>query len=297
MFLKPTVLNGRDTTIRCVEIAGQHYEVTRGPLRVARLEDEWHEDIADPAAAIDGCRKRADLFTFWQRPPDTEIRHPYHYEFEHVAALPLTTYDRWWTTQQSAKARNKVRRAEKTGVTVRVCDFDDDFVCGMTAIFNESPVRQGRRFWHYGKDVETVRRQFSRFLHRETLIRADLHGEMVGLVMLSDAGRFALIGQIISSLRHRDKGVNNALMAKTVEVCCSRNVPLLCYYFWDDGTSLTHFKRSNGFEKMSLPRYYVPLSWRGQLAMTIGAHRGLRRLLPARIKAPLKRARAALLSA
>jgi len=30
----------------------------------------------------------------------------------------------------------------------------------MTAIFNESPTRQGRKFWHYGKDFATVKKQF-----------------------------------------------------------------------------------------------------------------------------------------
>ena len=37
----------------------------------------------------------------------------------------------------------------------------------MTAIFNEAAIRQGRPFWHYGKDFETVKRQFSRYLARE----------------------------------------------------------------------------------------------------------------------------------
>ena len=70
------------------------------------------------------------------------------------------------------------------GVEVRECAYDDDFVRGMTSIFNETPIRQGRRFWHYGKDFETVKRQFSRNLFREDLIGAYYQGELIGFAML-----------------------------------------------------------------------------------------------------------------
>ncbi len=107
--------------------------------------------------------------------------------------------------------RSQIRKAEKEGVVVRETRYDDDFVRGMTAIFNEAPVRQGRRFWHYGKDFETVKRQFSRYIHREHMIGAYYHDEMIGLIMLGNAGRFGITGQIISSIKHRDKATNNAL--------------------------------------------------------------------------------------
>ena len=102
---------------------------------------------------------------------------------------------------------------------MRETAYDDAFVAGMTAIFNEAPVRQGRPFWHYGKDVETVRQQFSRYIQREHMIGAFYQGEMIGFIMLGNAGRFGLTGQIISTLKHREKAVNNALVAKAVEVC------------------------------------------------------------------------------
>ena len=118
----------------------------------------------------------------------------------------------------------------------------------MTAIFNEAPLRQGRPFWHYGKDVETVRQQFSRYLHREHMIGAYYQDQMVGLIMLGNAGRFGLTGQIISSLHHRDKGTNNALVAKAVEVCEKLGLESLVYLFWSED-SLSEFKRRCGFER------------------------------------------------
>ena len=187
--------------------------------------------------------------------------------------------------------RSQIRKSEKEGVVVKETTYDDAFVRGMTAIFNEAPIRQGRPFWHYGKDVEIVRQQFSRYLHREHMIGAYYKDQMIGLIMLGNAGRFGLTGQIISSLHHRDKSTNNALVAKAVEVCEKVGLEYLVYLFWSDD-SLSEFKRRCGFERKSVPRYFVPLTLKGKVGLRIGAHRGLIGALPARIKAPLKRLRA-----
>ena len=166
------------------------------------------------------------------------------------------------------------------------------FVRGMTAIFNETPIRQGRRFWHYGKDFETVKKQFSRFLYREELLGAYYHDELVGFVMLGKTPAFADLGQIISKVEHRDKAVTNALIAKAVEVCCERGIGHLVYAFWTDD-SLGEFKRQSGFREVKLPRYYVPLTLKGRMALRAGAHRGLKELLPTALTSSLKRARRA----
>jgi hypothetical protein len=122
------------------------------------------------------------------------------------------------------------------------------------------------------------------------MIGAYYQGEMIGLMMLGNAGRFALTGQIISSLKHRDKSPNNALIAKAVEVCASQGLGYLIYLFWSDD-SLAEFKRRCGFEKVAVPRYYVPLSWRGELALKTGAHHGWKAMLPKGLKSSLKRVR------
>jgi hypothetical protein len=105
--------------------------------------------------------------------------------------------------------------------------------------------------------------------------------------MLADAGRFALTGQIISSLKHRDKSPNNALIAKAVDVCAAQGKTQLVYLFWSDD-SLAEFKRRCGFEPVRVPRYWVPLTWRGRLALATGLHRGWKSLVPPRVKAVLK---------
>jgi len=160
----------------------------------------------------------------------------------------------------------------------------------MTSIFNETPIRQGRRFWHYGKDFETLKRQFSRCLFREKILGAYFDDELIGFMMIGFAEEYVVVGQIISKIRHRDKGPNNALMAKAVEVCARERMPYLIYLNWGTG-SLSEFKRRNGFERTSLPRYYVPLTVRGEFALRFGVHKGFRCLIPESAQAKLKQLR------
>jgi hypothetical protein len=290
---KEVLADGKLLKKQRVVINGQAFFFSRGALRIASLEEEWFEDLHDPQAAIEGlsrCTPAPDLFTFWQRIPDAEPHHGFHLEWESLAVLPITTYDAWWSKQVKGTTRNMVRKSQKAGVEVREAEFDDAFIRGLVEIFNETPVRQGRPFWHHGKDFETVKREFSRFLFRETLIGAYLDKELIGFVMLADAGRFGILGQFLSKLKHRDKATNNALIAKTVEVCVARGLPYLSYTDWRD-TSLVDFKRYNGFQEMRLPRYFVPLTAKGRLALQLGLHHGWRAIMPPSIRNSLKKLR------
>jgi len=290
IFKKELLIKGKPTSVDCVKIEGQTYTISKGLLKVVALEEEWYEDVMDPNKVIHALKEapfRADIFTFWQRFPDTTPRFDYYHEFEAIAVLSIQTYDHWFRKQINAKTRNMVRKAEKKGVKIRLAEFSDDFVRGMTEIFNESPVRQGKRFWHYGKDFHTVKEQFSKYLFREYLIGAYYNGELIGFMMIANAGGYALIGQILSKIKHRDKAINNALVAKAVDTCAEQGFPYLIYYYWGTG-SFSAFKRRSGFEKVFLPRYFVPLTWRGRLAMRVGLHRGLKEALPDSVREKLK---------
>ena len=294
MFTKETMVKGQPAKIECVEIGGQIYAITKGPVTVISLEDEWFEDVANPAAVIETLKEstgfKPDVFTFWQRVPDVEPKYPFHIEWEELAVLPIKSYDHWWNHQIKSRIRNQIRKAEKEGLVVKEAAYDDDFVRGMTAIFNEAPVRQGRKFWHYGKDFQTVKRQFSRYIHREDMIGAYYQNELIGFIMMGNAGRYGVTGQIISAIKHRDKSTNNALIAKAVELCEKKRLPYLIYLFWS-GDSLTEFKRRCGFEKTIIPRYFVPLTQKGKIALKLGFHRGWKELFPKQLKASFKKLR------
>ena len=291
IYLQETLVRGVPTRVRCLDIGGQTYSLTDGLVRTVGLEDDWYEDVQHPEAVIRALREAtgtgADLFTFWQRPPDIEPVHNFYHEFDDLAVLPISTYEDWWSKTIKARIRTTIRKSAKQGVEVRESDYNDAFIEGMAAIFNESRIRQGRPFWHFGKDFDTIKKQFSRFVHRERLIGAYFEGQMIGFVMLGDAGRFSLLGQILSSMHHRDKAPNNVLIAKSVELAAEQGHEQLVYWYWSDD-SLSEFKRRCGFEKISAPRYYVPLTYKGELALKLGAHRGLRNMVPSTIKHRLK---------
>jgi hypothetical protein len=293
VYVKESVIDGKVVSLNCAKINGQTYSITRDFVRVIGLEDDWYEDVGDPAsviAVLNNSDNRADIFSFWQRLPEIKPRYPYQMQRDSIAALPIKSYAFWWEKQIERKARNKVRKAQKKGVTVRMASFDDTFVRGMTSIFNETPIRQGRRFLHYGKDFETVKRQFSRFLFREEIFGAYLGEELIGFIMLANAGNYALLGQIISKIAYRELAPTNALLAKVVEHCAQKGFPYLVYAYWLDD-SLGDFKQSSGFQKFDLPRYFVPLSSKGKLALKLGFHRGWKEAVPKQLRKHLKKAR------
>jgi hypothetical protein len=282
-----------------MEINGKNITIEGKLLRIAMLDpwfqQEWFEDVENPDTLIDVLKKskaRPDILTFWQRLPDLEPKYAYQMELDSIAALPIKSYSFWWEHQIDRKARNKVRKAQKRGVIVKPATFDDRFVRGITSIFNETPIRQGRRYLHYGKDFETVKRDFSRFLFREEIFGAYLGEELVGFIMLADAGKYAFLGQIISKIAYRDWAPTNALLAKAVERCAQREFPYLVYALWLDD-SLGDFKRSNGFQRIDLPRYYVPLTTKGKLSLRLGLHRGWKEAVPKHVRNRLKKLRKA----
>jgi hypothetical protein len=293
VLTKETLLKGRPATIRCLEINGQIYTVSKGLATTAQLEDEWYEDVKDPRAVIAALNDspiKVDIFTFWQRLPEVQPKFDFYTEWQLIAALPITSFDYWWNNQIKSRTRSLIRKTKKEGLILREVPFDDAFVQGITDIFNETPVRQGRHFWHYGKDFETVKRQFSRYLFREQMIGAYLQDELIGFVMLGDAGRYAVTGQVLSKLRYRGLAPNNALISKAVEVCARRGFPYLVYFHWTSG-SLSEFKRRCGFVETAIPRYYVPLTKWGRFALSTRLHRGWKESVPESIKQRLRKAR------
>jgi hypothetical protein len=127
-------------------------------------------------------------------------------------------------------------------------------------------------------------------LFREEIFGAYLGEELLGFIMLADAGSYISLGQIISKIARRDLAPNNALLAKAVERCAEKRLPYLVYASWlDDG--LGDFKRTNGFQKVDLPRYFVPLTFAGRLALKANLHRGWKGSVPKVIAQPVKKIR------
>jgi hypothetical protein len=274
---------GRAVPVRAVRIDDKRLVIQGKFLTVVRLKDEWYEDIGDAEVIVNGlkrCASRPDLFTFWQRLPDTAPAYSYYYEPEVLSAIPLSDFQNWWEKQIASDTRKKAKRPEKRGVEIKVVTLDDEFVRGVMGVFNETPVRRGKSFWHYGKDFETLKHGLSRDFDRSKFIGAYDGGNLVGFVKLVCApGRFANPGLIVSKLEARKKYVNNALIAKSVELCCKDGIPFLTYTKWRRGSQADFLVR-NGFQKITVPRYWIPLTPKGKIALQLGLHRDIRSYIP-----------------
>lgn len=294
-------IGGKAVAVPSVTVDQRRMVVMGKWLKFASVHDEeWIEngEIQDPASmakALKSVRPRADIFTFAQPFWESEPRFDYAIEWEDVAAVKISTYKDWWESLPQ-EARKNVRRAGKRGVTVRVVDFDDAFVAGIKQIYDETPIRQGRKFWHYGKDLSAVKRENATFLDRSAFVAAYFNDELIGFIKIVFVGKTARIMQIISKNAHFDKRPPNALIAKAMETCCERGAAHFVYgkYFYGGkgDTAITEFKRRNGFERMVFPRYYVPLTMRGRAAIGSRLHLGVKRLIPRRLTHFLLDARA-----
>jgi hypothetical protein len=287
-----------------MNICGSEITVHGRFPRIARLTADKHEFLDDPEAVLEQLKKslkesktRADLFTFMQRPPETSHKYSYPSDPDNLAVLSISTYDEWWTKQLDSKTRNMVRKGEKKGVELREVPFDDALVQGIWQIYNECPTRQGKPFAHYGKDIETVRREAGTFLDRAVFIGAFLDGNLIGFIkLICDPNlRQSSLMHIIAMVQHRDKAPTNALIAQAVRSCADRKIPYLIYanfsYGKKQSDSLSDFKESNGFKQMDLPRYYVPLSAFGALALRFGLHRKLANYIPESVLARVRKLR------
>jgi hypothetical protein len=250
-------------------------------IRIARLDGEKYTFPDNPEVVVESLRKcgtRIDLFTFWQKLPETSARYPYPFVMDNLAVLPVSTFENWWNNQIRSYPRNRARQAEKKGVVLREIEFGEELVKGICEIYNETPVRQGKRFPHYGMTTEHARQYAGTFLDRSVYVGAFLEGRMIGFIKLSmDESRTqACLVHILSMAQHKDKAPTNALIAEAVRTCAKRGVPFLIYEHFNYGNkedSLTHFKEVNGFQRFDVPRYYIPLTTMGRAALNYGLHR------------------------
>jgi hypothetical protein len=284
-------VKGKPVSFTALRLHGVDVVVRGRLLRIGEVFDEyWLERKALPSmdALLDDLGKaagRPDLFAFTQRVPDHVPAHQGHFlEWTNYAVLQLSSYEHWFERQIPASTRRNVRASEKRGVDVRVCDFDDAYICGISSIFNETPVRAGRRYWHFGKDIETVRKENGTYADRSIFLGAFVGEDMVGYLKVVCDTRTAAIMQILSKTTARDQRVNNALMAEAVRQVCARGIQYLLYEHFDygnkTGDTLTRFKQSNGFERMDVPRYFVPLTLKGATALRLGLHHNLKERMP-----------------
>jgi Acetyltransferase (GNAT) domain len=285
-------ISGKWKKAPCVDFAGKTLVVMGNRVRVASVhEEDWLEtELGDPENCVNELRRqrerglRIDVVTFAQKIPNTTPQYSYPMELESIAAARTPSFKQWWESLPQ-ETRKNVRRSQKRGVEIRQVEFGDEIVRAIMAINNESEIRQGRRFPHYGKSFDQVRKDYASFRERSDMFGAYYGTELIGVLKLVYRGEIASILQLLVKLTHQDKRPANALMTKAVELCAAGGITHLTYGRFSYGnkghSSLIEFKTRHGFREVFVPRYYVPLTSLGALYTKLRLYRGLLGFLPA----------------
>ena len=272
-----------------MKVSGKDIRIKGKLVRIAHFDGDKYTFPDDPEATLAElrkCGKRVDIFTFLQKLPETTPKYQYPFEMDNLAVVPVSTFDNWWNNQIRSYPRNRARQAEKRGVVLREVPYGDELTKGICGIYNETPVRQGKPFPYYGMTLEQAREYAGTFLDRSIYVGAFVGDTMIGFIKLvmDESRTQACLVHILSMVEHKDKAPTNALIAHAVRACADRKVSFLVYehfnYGKKEGDSLSHFKEVNGFQRVDLPRYYVPLTPIGRAALRLKLHHRLVDRLP-----------------
>ena len=283
-------VQGQDTNVPSVRIDDRTVIVLGKRLKVASVHDEFFvegEIVPEPNQFIAELKQwsaKPDLFTFPQKISDLTPRFGFHLDWEEFAVIPITTYQDWLKNGIGKGTRVNLKRAEREGVVVRPVSYDDDFVQGIKDLYDETPIRQGKPFWHHGKSFEDIKKVHGTYRDRAEYIGAYFEGELIGFLKMVYVGNIAKTMNVIAKEKYFRKRPTNALLAKAVEICAEKGIAYLNYgeyrFAGRKESSLSDFKRRSGFQEYKFPRYYVPLTTKGRLALALGLHRDLKTFIP-----------------
>jgi hypothetical protein len=282
-------VHGKNSMVPGADVSGYTVIAKGGSIKTASIFDDVVQEgdlVKDPEAFVAALKQsglKADVLTFFQRPPDVAPKFKHHFDWDNWAVVDTSNFDAWWE-KLPQEARKNTRRATKRGVVVNSVPFDDALAQGIHKMCNESPMRQGKPFWHYGKDFETVKREHATYLERSEFVAAYFENELIGFIKMVYTGRLAVILHILAFNSHYDKRPLNALITKAVEICAQKGMLYFVYgnyvYGNKKDSTLVEFKRRNGFEQLNFPRYYVPLTLKGRIYVALRLYRGVVGLLP-----------------
>lgn len=258
--------------------------------KFVKLRNEWFEIPAEPEKFISDINEqgiKADILTFRQLVPDTQPKYDYYYVMDPLAVITVSTYEEWFRNQVKSSVRSNIRKSVNRGVEMRVEKFNDDLINGIVKLVNDSRIRQDRKYTYFGYNFDQIKETFAPGSYYCEYIGAYYENELIGFVKLLFAGQCSHNFGMISKVEHRDKAPQYALISKSIERTALRNTPYLLYGQWVDG-GLGQFKKHLGCQLIEVPKYYVPLSAKGNLVIKLNLQHGLRHFLPRKISNRLK---------
>lgn len=255
---------------------------------LATIHDEDYLDKTnwDWMGAIEAIKGHALGFRFpeYLVSQDQEISHAYH--ASNRSRLNLSDYAHWEKKQIKKDVREGLRRANREGVSVERVAYSNLVVEVASEVFNETPYRQGRRFWHYGKSHEQLRQELAPLSAVSQYFLARKGSEYVGfaqIVPLPHRGSARSV-HVISKAQHVRSRVSSALIQSIVAYCCDTKLTSFVYgrhiYSGNENSNLRKFKERHGFRNYEYKNYYVPVAPLGHAYLAMGLYQGLREMVP-----------------
>src|SRR5215469_2083165 len=98
-----------------VNVVQEQFRIRGRLLRLGSVESDGFNYLSDVVASVAQARasRSMDIFTFVQTLPHTQREFDFQMELDNFAALPISSYEHWWTSQIDNKTRNMIRKGEK----------------------------------------------------------------------------------------------------------------------------------------------------------------------------------------
>jgi hypothetical protein len=170
-------------------------------FNIAHDTYEYENNIDPRPFIIKLVDRRVDIYTFLDRRWCCPISNPqadWVAEDDNIALLTINSYDEWWR-MIGKKTRNMVRKAEKEGVQIAVVEPSDKLAEGIYEIYNETPIRQGRAFTHYGESPEVIRRHMYD-AKNNTFIGAYIGEKLVGFIQILYGDNIQMACELITPI-------------------------------------------------------------------------------------------------
>ncbi len=296
-------IKGENVAVPSIIVNERNIICRPGWLKIAEVQDEAFVEGEilgrpnDAVVALKSWAARPDILTFSQKFTETDKEYPFHKEWDDFAVIPVSTYDHWRSKQIKKDVKENLRRAlNREALEVRPVEYTHEFVKGIKQLYDETPIRQGKKFWHYDKPLEKIEEVHGTYKERAEYIGAYFENELIGFLKMVYTDDYAKTMHVISNSKYHRKRPTNALIAKAVEICAQKKVNYFVYgeynFIGKANSSLQEFKRRNGFLEHKYPRYFVPLTLKGKMALKLGVHYEWKRLVPNPIKTLFLKTRA-----
>ena len=209
--------------------------------------------------------------------------------YAHMMRTDNTTFEDIWKHKFEKRARNRIRKAAREGVSVTKLDTVEDISMWMDDIYscNVSALKRQGRWGAYPDSYKEV--SLSEYVSAKKRLKEHFNlygaiygGRLIAYMVIQEYNKLMQVGKAISHTRFLDKYPNEALVANIAREACERGFGWF-EYGWDRVkrkgklpslySSLQKFKFKFGFEEVPILIYRLGLTRKGRAIQRLYRHR------------------------